>query len=95
MVHIRLYPTNIRVPLDRVKPVWSRGDFVQMVQRLQENGAAGLKSLELRVKVSFRREGCRAIRVGWLDVPWQPTLRGEWRFDMVGASSDSDIPMSA
>ena len=67
---------------------------MQIVQRLQENGAAGLRSLDLRVNVSFRQEGCEAIRIGWMDVPRQPTLRGEWLFDMVGSSSDSDIPMS-
>ena len=95
MVHILLYPSKIRAPPDRVGPLWSRGDFVQMVQRLQENGAAGLKSLELESTVSFRYEWCRAMRVGWLDVPRQPRLRGEWRFDIFGSSSDSDIAMSA
>src|SRR5258706_3546420 len=95
MVHIRLYPSIIRVPLDPVMPLWSRGNFVQMVQRVQENGAAGLRSLELRAIVSSRQEGCEAMRVGWLDVPRQPTLRGEWQFDIHGSSSASDIPMSA
>ena len=95
MVHIRLYPTKIRVPPGHLGPLWSRDDFVQMVQQLQENGAAGLRGLDLRAVVSFRQEGCEAIRIGWMDVPQQPTLRGEWRFDMFGSSSDSDIPMSA
>jgi len=66
-----------------------------MVQRVQENGAAGLWSLELRANMSHRREGCEATRVGWLDVPWQSTLRGEWKFDLCGSSSDSDMPISA
>ena len=64
-----------------------------MVQRVQENGAAGLWSFELDATVSFRKEGCEAMRVGWLDVPWQPKLRGEWQFDIFGSSSDSDVPI--
>ena len=66
-----------------------------MVQRLQDNGATGLWSFALRVDLSKWREGCEATRVGWLDVPRQPTLRGEWRFVIIGSSSDSDIPISA
>ena len=65
-----------------------------MVQRVQENGAAGLWSFELHAMVSGYREGCEAMRIGWLDVPRQPTLRGEWRFDVCGSSSDSDMPIS-
>ena len=95
MVHISLHPSKMRVYSNGDGPLYSRGDFVQMVQGLQENGAVGLRSFELRVTVSFRQEGCRAMRIGWLDVPRQPTLRGEWLFDMVGSSSDSDIPLSA
>ena len=85
-------------------PLWSRGDFVQMVQRVQENGAAGLWSFELNAAVPFRQEGpmvtcrkggCEATRVGWLDVPWQPELRGEWQFDIFGLSQDSDEPISS
>ena len=85
VVHIRLYPSVIRVPPGHFRRLWSRGDFVQMVQRLQENGAAGLRSFELRAVVSFRQQGCEAIRVGWLDIPRQPTLRGEWQFYMDGS----------
>ena len=85
MVQIRLYPKNMRVYSDGDGPLYSRGDFVQMVQRLQENGAAGLRIFELRVTLSFCQEGCRAMRIGWLDVPRQPTLRGEWLFDMFGS----------
>ena len=66
-----------------------------MVRRVQENGAAGLWSFELQVNLAKWREGCEATRVGWLDVPLQPTLRGEWRFDIIGSSSYSYVPMSA
>ena len=65
-----------------------------MVRRVQENGAASLWSFELVVLVSFLKEGCEATRVGWLDVPQQPNLRGEWKFDIFGSSSDSDVPIS-
>lgn len=70
-----------------------------MVQRVQENGAAGLWSFELDATLLFRKgsgrnEGCEAMRVGWLDVPWQPKLRGEWQFDIFGSSHNSDEPIS-
>ena len=74
-----------------------------MVQRVQENGAAGLRNFELDTTVPFRKEGstvscrkegCEAMRVGWLDVPWQPKLRGEWQFDICGSSHESDEPIS-
>ena len=48
-----------------------------MVQWVQENGAAGLWIFALKVTLSGRQGGCEAMRVGWLDVPSQPTLRGE------------------
>jgi len=64
-----------------------------MVQRVQENGAAGLWSFELGVNLANWREGCEATRVGWPDVPWQPALKGEWRFDLRGSSSNSDMPI--
>ena len=64
----------------RAKPIWSRDDFVQMVQLVQENGAADLWRFELCVNMLGGQEGCDAMRIGWLDVPQQPTLRGEWRF---------------
>ncbi len=94
LVHIRLYPSKIHIsPV----PSWSRDHFVQMVQRVQENGAAGLWSFALNANLSAHQGGCEAIRVGWLDVPQQPTLRGEWRFYKQGVSSFSfsDVPMSA
>ena len=66
-----------------------------MVQRVQENGAADLWSFELE---GYARRGwrqsCKAMRVGWLDVPRQPTLRGEWSFDIWGLSPNSDAPLS-
>ena len=92
MIHIHLYPTY-RITPNRFGPLWSRGDFIQMVQRVQENGAVGLWSFELRTVV-LGFEGCEAIRVGWLDVPQQQTLKGEWKFDIWGSSSDSDVPLS-
>ena len=64
-----------------------------MVQRVQENGATGLWGFELDATWSFR-EGCEATRVGLLDVSWQPKLKGEWLFDMLGSSSASDVPIS-
>ena len=66
-----------------------------MVQRVQDSGAANLWRLELCLAVPGDQEGCDAMRIGWLDVPRQPTLRGEWRFCIRGSSSDSDVPMSA
>ena len=65
-----------------------------MVRMVQENGAAGLWSLELNITGSFHKNGCEARRVGWSDVPQQPNLRGEWKFDIFGSSSDSDVPIS-
>ena len=97
MVHIQVLldvPFHL-VPRDIVKPLWSRGNFAHMVQRVQENGAAGLWSFELRGDLAHWQEGCEATRVGWLDVPWQPTLIGEWQFNIIGSSSDSEIPISA
>ena len=90
MVHIRIRPTILCMH-HLVKPLWSRGNFVQMVQKVQENGAAELWSFELRTTM----EGCEAMRVGWLDVPRQPTLRGEWQFEVCGSSSDSEMPIPA
>ena len=95
IVHIQILLSVRGVPRNQVKPLWSRGNFVQMVQRVQENGADGLWSFELQVGMSKWQGGCEATRVEWLNVPWQPTLRGEWRFDISGSSSDSDIPISA
>ena len=95
MVHIRLHPSSSQIPANCFNPLWSRGDFVQMVQRVQENGAADLWRLELRVAMLGGQEGCDAMRIGWLDVPRQPKLKGEWRFCIRGSSSDSDVPTSA
>ena len=94
MVHIRLHPSSPRIPANRLNPLWSRGDFIQMVHRVQENGAADLWRLELRVFMAGGQEGCDAMRIGWLGVPQQPTLKGEWRFGVRGTSSDSYLPMS-
>ena len=94
MVHIRIFPLVNNLPEDRVEPEWSRGDYIQMIKRVQENGAAGLWSFELMIVSLCWQEGCEAMRVGWLDVPRQPTLRGEWQFDLFGTSSDSDVPLS-
>ena len=80
MVHIGIYPTGDPLPSGRVRPVWTRGEYIQMVQMVQENGAAGLWSFELQVHSSTWPEHFEAIRIGWLDVPQQPTLKGEWRF---------------
>ena len=92
MVHIHLFP-RYRIFPNRRSPLWSRGDFVQMIQRVQENGAVGLWGFEVRTMLP-RFEGCEAIRVGWLDDSRQPTLKGEWQFDMCVASSNSDVPIS-
>ena len=59
-----------------------------MVQTVQESGAADLWSFELQVELVGRVEGCLAMRVEWLDVPWQPKFRGEWRLDLLGDSSE-------
>ena len=61
--HVGLYPNILAY---RVTPLWSKGDFVQMVQRVQENGAAGLWSFELDATLLFRKgsgrnEGCEAM----------------------------------
>jgi hypothetical protein len=96
MVHIRMHLLALCVPFLDGRSLLSRGDFVQMVQRVQESGAADLWSFQLSVHVGGRRESCEAIRVGWLDVPWQPMLRGEWKFHLQGvASEDSDMPTAA
>ena len=87
MVHIRLYPSYFNL----VEPLWSREDFAQMVQEVQEAGAADLWGLELHVAMVGGREACDAMRIGWLDVPWRPTLRGEWRF-CVRKSCSPPIP---
>ena len=94
MVHIQIYPSLRGDPGGLFGPLWSRGNFVQMVQRVQENGASGLWSFELHANnESGWQEGCEAMRIGWLDVPRQPALRGEWRFDVWESSSDSDMLM--
>ena len=96
MVDIQIYPSLDDDPRSIVGPLWSRGNFVQMVQRIQENGATGLWSFDLRAtRKTEWREGCEARRIGWLDVPRQPTLRGEWKFDICGSSSESDVPIPA
>ena len=88
MRHIRLLIYAF-VPLpDGSKVMWSRSDFVQMIQTVQESGAADLLSFELEVDVQGRNEGCRARRVGWLDVPSQPKFKGEWRIDPLGTISE-------
>ena len=88
MRHIRLLIDAI-VPLpDGSKVMWSRSDFVQMIQTVQESGAADLLSFELQVNVGGRNGGCRARRVGWLDVPSQPKFKGEWRVDPLGSISE-------
>ena len=91
MVHIQISPFGGPIHDGRVGPVWSRGDYIQMVQSVQENGASGLWSFKFQAFSSS--EGCDAMRIGWLDVPQQPTLKGEWRFDISEPSSDSDIPI--
>ena len=89
LIHIRMaYSANIN-DKPHTRPAWSRGDLIQMVRRVQENGAADLWSFKLRDATGVRQD-YEAIRIGWLDVPRQPTLRGEWRFDIWGSSPDSD-----
>jgi hypothetical protein len=96
MVHIRMHLLAIHIPFLDGRSLLSRGDFVQMVQKVQESGASDLWSFQLSVHVGGRRESCEAIRVGWLDVPWQPMLRGEWKFYLQGVSSeDPDMPTAA
>ena len=88
-----VYPSVDPIPGNRAGPARSREKYIQMVNMIQENGAAGLRSFELQVK-SFWQEGCKAMRVGWLDVLRQPTLRSEGRFDIRGSSSECDVPIS-
>jgi len=88
MFHIRLFLWVSVDPLNERKALWSRSDFVQMIHMVQENGAADLGSFELQVDLADRNEGFQAMRVGWLDVPWQPEFRGEWRLDLLGATSE-------
>jgi hypothetical protein len=96
MVHILIYLSFICLPPVAGRPLFSRDDCVQMVQMVQESGAANLWSLQLVIYVMHRPEICEAIRVGWLDVPCQPTLRGEWQFHIRGVYSDGfDIPTPA
>src|SRR5258708_38674424 len=80
MLHIRLFIQEIR---DWGDDLWSTSDVVEMVQTMQESGAADLWSFELQSDVLDRHRGCRAMRIGWLDVPSQPKLRGEWRFNLL------------
>ena len=82
VVHIRLYPSERPSLEDRVEPLWSRGEYIQMVQTVQENGASGLRSFILKGWSLYWTKGCEAMRIGWLDIPQQPTLTGEWRFDI-------------
>ena len=82
MAYIQVYLLASDVPPLDGKSLFSRHDFVQMVQRVQENGAADLWSFRISIYVQGTREICDAIRVGWIDVPSQPTLRGEWQFDI-------------
>ena len=91
---MQIHPDVDGDPRGLAGPLWSRGNFVQMVQRVQENGASGLWSFELQAIGPGWHEGCEAKRIGWLDAPRQPALRGEWRFDVWGSSSDSDMLMS-
>ena len=86
MRHIRL-PLWLVVPPDGNKVMWSRSDFVQMIQTVQENGAADLSSFGPQVYMQGGHGGCLARRVGWLDVPRQPNLKGEWRVDPLGIFS--------
>ena len=69
MVYIRMYLLANDVPPLDGKSLFSRRDFVQMVQRVQENGAADLCSFRIRIRVRAMQESCEAMRVGWLDVP--------------------------
>ena len=96
MRHIRVLIDAI-VPLpDGSKVMWSSNDFVQMIQTVQEGGAADLLSFELQVDVQDRSGGCRARRVGWLDVPSQPKFKGEWRVDALGSIlEDADMIISS
>ena len=89
MVHIQLFLWDSVTPPTGGKVLWSRSNFVQMIHTVQENGAADLGSFELHVSLIDRLVGCQATRVGWLDVPWQPEFRGEWRLDLLGASSEN------
>ena len=85
MVYIQVYLLANDAPPFNGKSLFSRRDFVQMVQKVQENGAADLLSFRIGINVRGVREICDAIRVGWIDVPSQPTLRGEWKFDIQGS----------
>ncbi len=84
MLHIRLNLRDIVPLLDGRDVLWSTSDFVEMIQTIQETGAADLWSFELQIDVVEKHGGCQAMRVGWLDVPSQPKLRGEWRFNLLG-----------
>jgi len=87
MLHIRLFLWG-DAP-DGSKVSWSRSEFAQMIQAVQKSGATELWSFELRVDLVDRHEGCQAMRIGWLDVPWQPEFRGEWRLEPLGASPET------
>ena len=88
MVYIRMHLLADDVPRLDGKSLFSRRDFVQMVQRVQENGAADLWSFRISIRVRAMQESCEATRVGWLDVPSQPTLRGEWKIYIEGVSPE-------
>ena len=84
MYYILMYLLANDVPPLDSKSLFSRRDFVQMVQRVQENGAVDPWSFRISIRVRAMQESCEATRVGWLDVPWQPMLRGEWKFYIEG-----------
>ena len=96
MAYIRMYLLASDVPPLDGKSLFSRRDFVQMVQRVQENGAADLWTFRIGVNVRGMRKICQAMRLGWLDVPSQPTLKGEWKINIWRISSeDSEMPTPA
>ena len=77
-------------------PLFWRDDFICMIQTVQENGAADLWDFAFSVYLPGRPQIFEAGRVAWLDVPSQPTLKGEWQFAILGASSeDSGINTAA
>ena len=75
-------------------PLQPRAEFVQMIQMVQGGGATNLWYFCFMSDVSGKCKGCEAVRIGWLDVPSQPELKGEWKVSVFGISlEDSDTPM--
>lgn len=83
MQHIQLkFTVPTRIIHDPNKSIWTTADLVDMIATIQEGGARDLWRYEIEAYMIAREEKGIAERIGWLDVPSQPRLKGDWTISL-------------